>query len=122
MSSLPFISGFNSTILRHSGILGAADDAELNNFHKKILSNIAVKKNKIDRVIHLQDMVMQTVVDTVPRIPCTTDQATFHGMKKTIIRFKFTSESIQEEVSMITIQTDIKLCMKLGAECMTHFY
>ncbi len=27
---------------------------------------------------------MRTVVDTVPRIPCNTDPATFHGMKKTI--------------------------------------
>ncbi len=40
-------------------------------------------RNKID-IIHLQDEVLRTVVDTVPRIPCTTDPATFHGMKKTI--------------------------------------
>ncbi len=47
------------------------------------MSNMA-RKNKIDKIIYLQDMVMRTVVDTVPRIPCTTDPATFHGMKKTI--------------------------------------
>jgi hypothetical protein len=74
---------FNPTILRHCRILRAADDAVLNKFHKNP-ANTAVKNKINSNIEHLQDMVMRTVVDTVPRIPCTTDPATFHGMKKTI--------------------------------------
>ena len=34
MASLSIFSEFNLTILRHSGILGAADDAALKDFNK----------------------------------------------------------------------------------------
>jgi hypothetical protein len=42
--------GFDPSILRHSGILGAADEAVLNNVHKKI----KIKTFKNDYLLSLQ--------------------------------------------------------------------